>query len=256
MFQLFCSLAVLNLPVSAARPDQEPPPPVEPPHKPAQQGTRVTLVVGVNFLLHGQYQYNTTVTMPDSSVFNYSGKQGSSGGTLLFGAAVTPPAAARRMTLGIDLQAGGLEAWAHSVIPSGTATPFSQSSLDSQIRRDLAGRSPWGTVIAPYIEHEVGFFLESRIRLGYQYWRQMGSAGGSFRVENSLRSQLAGYDVHFANSTHLIRVSFNNFTFLDDTGTGSSHENRKSGFLKQAGLQIGTNKSVMVFVAVGPLWTF
>jgi hypothetical protein len=254
--QIFCSAMDLEVRISAATPDQQPPGPVEPPHKPAQQGTKIALTVGIDFLLHGQYEYTTRVMMPDGSAYNYSGKQGASGGTLLLGAAITPRAALRRMTFGFNLETGGLESWAHSVIPSGTTTPFSQSSLDSQLRRDLAGRSPWSAVVAPYIEHEVGFFLENRVRLGYQYWRQTGSASGSFRVQDNLRSPLAGYDIRFANSAHLIRVSFNNYTSLDDTDAGSGSTKRKTGFLRQAGLQVGTNKTVTVFLAVGPLWSF
>jgi hypothetical protein len=213
-------------------------------------------VVGVNFLLHGRYNYDTRVTMPDGSVFNYSGKQGASGGTFLLGAAVTPRAALRRITLGVNWEAGGLQSWVHSVIPDGIVTPFSRNSLDLQLRRDLAGRSPWGGAVAPYIEHEVGFFLENRVRLGYQYWRQIGSASGSFRVADTPRSQFAGYDIRFSNSAHLIRISVNNFTSQDDANGGSNSTRRLSGLLRQAGLQIGTNKTVTLFVTVGPSWSF
>lgn len=213
-------------------------------------------MVGVNFLLHGRYNYDTRVTMPDGSVFNYSGKQGASGGTFLLGAAVTPRAALRRITLGVNWEAGGLQSWVHSVIPDGIVTPFSRNSLDLQLRRDLAGRSPWGGAVAPYIEHEVGFFLENRVRLGYQYWRQIGSASGSFRVADTPRSQFAGYDIRFSNSAHLIRISVNNFTSQDDANGGSNSTRRLSGLLRQAGLQIGTNKTVTLFVTVGPSWSF
>jgi hypothetical protein len=73
--------------------------------------------------------------MPDGSALGYSGVQRSSGPTLLLGAAATPGGAWRRLTLGFDLNFGGLDVLRHPVIPC----RFSNSLLAKQF--ELAGRS-------------------------------------------------------------------------------------------------------------------
>jgi hypothetical protein len=193
--------------------------------------------------------------MPDGQALSYSGRQGSSGGTVLLGTSVTPRGALRRMTFGVTWNTGGLESWSHSVIPSGTATPFSQSNLNAQIRRNAAGRSPWQSSISPYVEHELGFLLESKLRIGYQYWRQTGHYRGAFPVDELARSRIGGYDVRFSNSAHMLRLSINSYTSLDDPDANPNSK-RRAGFVREAGLQIGTHNSVTVFVAVGPSWSF
>jgi hypothetical protein len=230
--------------------------PVEPPHKPAQQGTRLAVIVGINFFTYGRYAYKTAITMPDGSMLNYSGNQSALGGTLLFGAAVTPPAVLRRLTLGITVNGGGLDAWSHPVIPNGVETPFSQGNLNAQIRRNAALSYGWHPAISPYIEHELGFLLASRVRAGYQYWRQSGAYQGSFPIDQT-RSVWADYNIRLLHSAHLIRLSINNHTSLeDDTDTNPSAKKRGPGFLRQAGLLVGTNRTVMVFVGFGPSWNF
>jgi hypothetical protein len=233
-----------------------PPRPVEPPHKPAQQGTRFALLFGLNLFTYGQYGYNTAITMPDGRTLHYAGQQNASGGTFFTGAAITPPAALRRLTVGFTLNLGGLQSWTHPVIPSGVVTPFSQSNLSLQIQRNEALSSAWRPAVSPYIEHELGFLLKSRIRAGYQYWHQLGSSQGLFPVDQS-RSALADYNVQFLHSSHLIRLSLNNYTSLeDDTDTNSASQKRNPSFVRQAGLLIGTNNTVMVFIGLGPAWSF
>ena len=232
------------------------PRPVEPPHKPVQPGTRFALLFGLNLFTYGQYGYNTAITMPDGSTLHYAGQQNASGGTFLVGAAITPPAALRRLTVGFTLNFGGLQSWTHPVIPSGVATPFSQSNLSSQLQRNEVLGSAWRPTVSPYIEHELGFLLKSRIRAGYQYWRQVGSSQGLFPIDQS-RSARADYNVQFLHSSHLMRLSLNNYTSLeDDTDTSSASQKRNPSFVRQAGLLIGTNNTVMVFISLGPAWSF
>ena len=233
-----------------------PPRPVEPPHKPAQGGTRLALIFGLNLFTYGQYGYNTAITMPDGSTLNYTGKQNAPGGSFITGAAITPPAAFRRVTVGFTLNLGGLESWTRSVIPNGTVTPFSQSNLSLQIQRNAATGYGWRPVVSPYIEHELGFLLQSRIRAGYQYWHQTGSYAGSFPVDQT-RSAWADYNVRLLHSSHMIRLSINNRTSLeDDTDTRAAPKKRGPGFVRQAGLLVGTNRTVMLFIGLGPDWSF
>jgi hypothetical protein len=240
---------------AAGPPDEQdrPPKQFEPPHKPAQSGTRLAVVFGLNLFTYGQYGYNTSVTMPDGSRLNYAGRQSASGGSFLTGAAITPPGAFRRLTMGFTLNLGGLSSWTRSPIPDGTTTPFSQSNLRSQVQRNAIFGYGWQPAISPYIEHELGFLLESRVRAGYQYWHQTGSYTGSFRVDQP-GSALAGYNIQLLHSSHLLRLSINNHTSLDDDASPAKKQN--PGFLRQAGLLIGTNHTVMLFIALGPDWTF
>jgi hypothetical protein len=241
---------------SASGQERRPPRPIEPPHKPAQPGTRLAITFGLNLFTYGQYGYNTSVTMPDESALSYSGQQSAIGGSLLLGAAVTPPAALRRLTVGFTVNAGGLDSWRHPVIPSGTVTPFSQSNLNAQIQRSAALSYGWRPSVSPYIEHELGFLLASRVRAGYQYWHQSGSYQGSFPLDQS-RSTWADYNVRLLHSSHLIRLSINSHTSLDDDADArSTSKKQHPGFLRQAGVLVGTNHTVMVFIGVGPTWSF
>jgi hypothetical protein len=240
-------------------PQTSSPRPIKPPHKPVQHGTQLALFIGFNFFTYGQYGYNTAITMPNGATLNYSGKQSAPGGTLLVGAAIRPPSALRRFTLGFTLNAGGLNAWSNPVIPSGAQTPFSQGNLNAQLRRSAALRYGWSPAISPYVEHDLGFLSASRIRAGYQYWHQSGSYQGSFPTEPSRSSPSAEYNVRLSHSSHLIRLSINNqMSFEDDddpTSTATSAK-RTFGFVRQAGLLVGTNQTVMVFVGFGPAWSF
>jgi hypothetical protein len=233
---------------------QRPPNPIEAPHKPAQEGFRLTATVGLSLLGNGSYRYNTTVTMPDGSALAYSGTQRSSGGTLSLGTAFTPGGALRRFTIGVDLNFGGLEAWAHPVIPTGSVTPFSQSNLNYQVARRSLTRTPWRPFVTPYLEHDVGSILGDRIRLGYEYMQTTGSLKGSFAADQSGSIQ-AGYNVKFSQASHMIRLSVHNDTWFDDADLDHVPTKRKFGFIQQAGMLIGTDASIVVFVNVGPLWT-
>jgi hypothetical protein len=239
----------------AQEPPQHPPRPIEPPHKPVQQGTRLAIIAGLNLLGSGHYGYNTQVRLVDGRAFNYGGTQSSAGATLFMGGAVTPPSKFRRLTLGITLQFGGLEPFNHPVIPTGTATPFSQTNLNLQVARKSLNAFPWRPIPSPYLEHELGSLLGSRLRLGYQYWRATGSFAGSFPADQS-GANPANYHVKLSQSSHLIRLSINNHTSFDDPDIDAGAARRKTGFVQQAGLLIGTGPTVIVFVAVGPAWTF
>jgi len=233
---------------------QRPPKPIEPPHKPAQQGFRLTVPIGFSFTQNVKYRYNTTVTMPDGSVLDYSGAERSSAGTLSLGLTATPGGALRRLTIGFDLNFGGLEMGGDPVIPPGSVTPFSQSNLNSQVAQSMASSS-WHPFVSPYIEHELGSILQNRIRLGYQYWSSAESYNGSFAADQS-GSIPAKYRVRFSQASHMIRVSVHNDTWLDDTYTDQVPPKRRFGFAQQAGVLIGTDGSVVVFVGVGPAWIF
>src|SRR4051794_21946994 len=208
-----CSSQAQNVPEV---PSQRPPKPIEPPHKPAQQGFRFAATVGLTFIANGKYSYNTAITMPDGSALGYQGVQRSSGATLSMGAAATPGGALRRITLGFDLNFGGLDVAGHPVVPSGSLTPFSQENLNFQVAQTSVLSPPLHVFVSPYIEHEIGSILKNRVRLGYEYLNTAGSIRGSFAVDQSPSAQ-ARYSVRFSQMSHMIRVSAHNDTWFDDT---------------------------------------
>jgi hypothetical protein len=234
---------------------QRPPKPLEPPHKPAQQGFRLTATIGLSFIARGKYRYDTSVTMPDGSALAYTGAQGSSGAALSVGAAGSPGGTLRRLTVGFDLNFGGLEVAGHPVVPPGSVTPFSQSNLNSHVAQKLAIGSSWGPFLSPYIEHEIGSVLQNRIRLGYEYFKTANSNSGSFAADQSGSIQ-ARYSVRFSQASHMIRLSAHNDTWFDDTETDHAPPKRRSGVVQQGGALIGTDGSIVVFVSVGPVWVF
>ena len=234
---------------------QRPPKPIEPPHKAAQQGFRFTATIGFSLIANGKYRYNTSVTMPDGSALAYNGAQRTAGATLFMGAAATPAGALRRVTLGFDLNFGGLDVAGHSVIPPGSVTPFSQTNLNSQIAQKSLLSSSWHPFVSPYIEHALGAILQNRIRLGYEYFRTAGSSNGSFAADQSGSIQ-ARYSVRFSQASHMIRLSVHNDTWLDDTDADHAPPKRRSGVVQQAGVLIGTDRSIVVFVSLGPVWIF
>jgi len=247
-----CSSQAQNVP---KEPEPRPPKPLEPPHKPAQQGFRFAATVGFNFIANGKYSYNTNVTMPGGSALNYSGVQRTSGGTLSLGAAATPGGALRRFTLGFDLNLGGLNVPGHPVVPPGSQTPFSQSNLNSQVAQRLLISSHWHPFVSPYVEHALGSLLQNRVSLGYQYFNTTASTDGLFAVDQS-RSSQARYSVRFSQSSHMIRLSVHSDSWFDDSDIDHTPPKRRSGVIQQGGLLIGTDGSVIVFVRVGPVWTF
>jgi len=234
---------------------QRPPGPIEPPHKPAQQGFRFAATLGFSLVANGKYRYNTTVATPDGSVFAYNGAQRTAGAALNLGAAATPPGALRRFTLGFDLNFGGLDVAGHTVIPPGESTPFSQINLNAQIAQKSLLSSAWHPFISPYVEHSIGSMLQNRIRLGYEYFKTAGSSSGFFSADPS-GSALGKYSVRFSQASHMIRVSAHNDTWFDDTDADRAPPKRRSGVVQQAGLLVGTDGSLVVFVSLGPVWTF
>ncbi|MFL6417565.1 MAG: hypothetical protein ACJ74Y_18065 [Bryobacteraceae bacterium] len=244
------------VPYSQAQDTSDRPKPISPPHKPVQQGFRFTATFGLNFLVNGKYSYKTAVTMPDGSALSYSGVQRSVGGTLALGASATPGGAFRRVTLGFDLNFGGLSLAERTVVPSGSVPPFSQDNLNAQVTRGSLVSSHWHPFVSPYIEHEIGSILQNRVRLGYQYVGTTASDSGSFAVGQS-RAVQARYAVQFSQSSHMVRLSVHNDTFFDDSDMDHSPPpRRRSGVVQQAGVLVGTDGSVIAFVRIGPVWTF
>lgn len=237
--------------------DRDHPRPVSPPHKPVEDRLRLMLVLGLNSMSWASYSYSTSVTTASGELLQYSGTQVSPGGTLIIGAAITPPGALRRWTLGLNLNLGGLESWARPVVPSGIATPFSQEDLIFQIERKYGYRAGWAPAFSPYIEHDVAALLGRKLRLGYAYWTQRGEYKGSF-VANPVTGAPGAYDVHLNYSSHLVRVSLNHYEFLDSDTTvgGSQDRGNKMGLLEQVGVSAGTHRTVMIFVGIGPFWRF
>jgi hypothetical protein len=234
---------------------QGPPKPIEPPHKPAQQGFRFTTTIGFSLIGSGRYSYKTSVILPDGREFAYNGTERSSGATLSLGAAATPGGTLRRFTLGFDLNFGGLDVSRNAVIPAGSVTPFSQSNLNAQVARKTLISSPWRPFISPYIEHEIGSIFQNRVRLGYEYLSTSRSSSGTF-VADPARSIQGRYSVRFSQTSHMIRVSAHNDTWFDDTGAGQPPPKRRSGVIQQGGVLIGIDGTLMVFVNLGPVWTF
>ncbi|HSU31122.1 MAG TPA: hypothetical protein VLJ11_07790 [Bryobacteraceae bacterium] len=232
---------------------QRPPKQIEPPHKPAQQGFRLTATIGLTLIGSGKYSYNTTLIMPDGSALDYQGTQRSGGGTLSLGVAATPPGALRRFTIGFDLNFGGVDVWAHPVIPAGLPAP--QQNLNARIGQQSITSPPWRPFFSPYIEHELGSIFQNRIRLGYQYWQTTGSYQGSFTPDQG-GSARANYNVRFSQASNMIRLSVHNDTWLDDTEIDHATTRRRSGIVQQGGVLIGTDRSIIVFVGVGPVWSF
>jgi hypothetical protein len=229
--------------------------PVKPPHEPVQQGFRLAAALGLSMMQNGKYSYETTVTAPGSGPLTYAGSERSYGGTLFLGIAATPGGALRRLTLGCDLNFGGLAAWSRPVIPAGAATPFSQNNLNQQVSQKSLTSSPWHPFFAPYVEHELASVFNNRARIGYEYMQTSRTLRGSFAA-NQPPSVQAGYSVHFTQRTHLIRLSIHNDTWFDEGEPGQVPRRRRSGLIQEGGLLVGTDGSVVVFVGVGPVWTF
>jgi hypothetical protein len=234
---------------------QRPPKPIEPPHKPAQQGFRLTATIGFGLIANGNYRYSTTVTMPDGTSLAYNGVQRTAGATLFLGAAATPVGAFRRLTLGFDLNFGGLDVAGHSVVPPGSVTPFSQTNLNAQVAQKSLLSSSWHPFFSPYVEHAIGSILQNRIRLGYEYFRSAGSSNGLFAIDQSGNNQ-ARYSVQFSQASHMIRVSVHNDSWFDEPDTDRTAPRRRSGVVQQAAVLFGTDGSVVVALSLGPVWTF
>jgi hypothetical protein len=243
-------------PTAAA--DHKHPQRVRPPRNPRDHGLRLVLTAAMNGLVAGGYNYTTRIVMPDGQQLHYTGTQTAPGGSMSAGIEITPPGALRRFTGGLNVNSGGLESWARPVTPSNAPTPFSLLNLQLAIQSTIFTGSGWRADFSPYVEHELGNVLGNRMRLGYQYWAQTGGYKGSFVPIPGSRI-LAEYDVRLNYSSHLVRLTFNNFTNLDDSDVnfpGSHRSKRRYGLLQQIGILGGTHRSFMIFFAVGPFWSF
>jgi hypothetical protein len=236
--------------------DQPRPRKVTPPRGPPEHGVRVALVGGANILTWAEYSYDTHVSMPEGQQLHYAGTQSSPGVTVFAGGAVTLPGALRRVTVGGNLNVGGLDSLRRPVIPGGISTPFFKKNLDAAIQNKYSSKTSWRPSLSPYIEHELGVVSGERFRAGYQYWRQLGSYEGSFPPTEG--SQLsAAYNVRFKYSSHLFRFSVNNYLNSDDEDSDAPHSSkRKSGLIRQVGVLAGTHHSIIAFVGIGPFWGF
>jgi hypothetical protein len=243
---------------STAEPQRKHPRRIKPPRTPRDHGLRIALTAGMNSLVAGGYNYTTQIIMPDGQQLQYTGTQTAPGGSMSAGIEITPPGILRRFTAGLSVNGGGFESWARPVTPSNAPTPFSLLNLQLAIQSTIFTGSGWRADFSPYVEHELGNLLGSRMRLGYQYWAQTGGYKGYFFPIPGSRIA-AEYDVRLNYSSHLVRLTFNNFTNLDDSDVnfpGSHRSKRRYGLLQQIGILGGTHRSFMIFFAVGPFWSF
>ncbi|MCU1261506.1 MAG: hypothetical protein JWO80_4391 [Bryobacterales bacterium] len=216
----------------------------------------MALLVGIDVLAWAGYSYDTHVSLPDGQQLQYRGTAGAPGVALSGGGAVTLPGAWRRITVGVSINAGGLNSSKRSVIPAGVATPFSKVNLQNQIRSKYSYAPGWTSALSLYVDHDLAFLRENRVRVGYQYWRQTGSYTGTFEPTDKSRA-LAGYDVRLASQSHLLRVSMNNYASLDDSDINTTTPNRprrKTGMIWQFGVAAGTHRTIVIFAAIGPCW--
>jgi hypothetical protein len=235
--------------------DQKSPVPVRPPNEPVARGYQVALLVGIDIFGWGGYSYDTRVNLPDGQL-RYRGADGAPGLAFSGGGAVTLPGAWRRLTVGASFSAGGLHSSTRPVIPAGVSTPFSQTNLQNNIRYKYSLAPGWTSGLSLYIEHELGFLHESRVRAGYQYRRQTGLYKGTFEPTGSSRA-LAEYDVRLESRSHLIRISVNDYNSLlvpDSNSTTPRRHRRRAGLIRQWGVMIGTHRTIIVFAGMGPFW--
>lgn len=254
-----CALFARSLPATDTDParaaDRRGPKPVKPPHEVVDEGFRIGVIVGISGqVVPARYSYSTRIDLSGNQQLNYADSQTALGGVVLTDLQLTPPRALRRLTVGVSFGFGGLASWLKAPVPSGVSTPFSQDNLVLAIQRRYIFRTGWHPSISPYIEHELGNLLGNKCRIGYQYWRQSGEYQGSF-IPNDGSRALAAYDVHLRYSAHLVRFSINNLTRLDDTQS-NGRPRQRYGLIQQAGLMVGTNRTVTFFLGVGPFWGF
>jgi hypothetical protein len=255
---LFC-VSLADMPASgqtSPESTQRRPEEVKPPRKPSEVGFQAGLIFGINVLVPTSYNYNTRITLPDGQQLQYSGSHTSAGVTAALGGSLTFPGALRRLTVGVNVDAGGLDSAGASVIPENTATPFSQQNLQKAVETQQPFGMGWHPGITSYVEHDIWRVSESRVRIGYQYWRQSGAYHGTFAPGPF---GIAAYDIAMNDSSHMIRVSLNHNIYLNDVqGTTGSSSNSapRSGITRILGVTAGSHKTVMVFFAIGPLWAF
>jgi hypothetical protein len=235
-----------------AAPDKSQPRPVKPPKEPSTRGSELSLVVGVSFLPSDSYSYDTRISIPGADVLQYSGRQRSLALRIFGGGSFTLPGPLRRITVGTGINGGGADS-RYQVISNSVTTPFSKEGLYSDIQLKYSFRRALGPAFTPFIEHDIGFFHGSRVRVGYQYWDQTGSYTGSFLSTDG--KSMIDYNVQLNLRSHLFRLSVNDYvTSQDDTGTTRSK--RRSGMIQQWGITVGTHQTIAIFAAIGPSWQF
>ncbi len=245
-------------PQSSPGPDQGQPREVKPPRKPSEQGFRLALLLGISILPWADYSYQTTVILPNGQQLQYAGGQGSPGITVFAGPAVTLPGALRRLTVGVNLGAGGFDSVNRSVVPGDIPTPFLKQNLQDALKDQHSLGQGWHPYFSPYVEHTVRSFSGNRLSVGYQYARQTGSYSGTF-FPSSVSPITASYEIQLRYTSHLFRFSFNNYLYIDDSdrnNNASQRSSRKTGLIRQMGLLAGTNKTIVVFFGIGPIWVF
>jgi hypothetical protein len=233
-------------------PDEEKPSQVKPPRDARSRGSELSFLVGLGGLPTGSYEYDTRVTLPGTGKFQYSGRQRAPGFVFFGSGAFTLPRRLRRITVAATINLGGL-AWAsRPVIPSSVSPPFSKESLYSDIQGRYSSRPGWGIALSSFVEHDIGFFHEKRVRAGYQFWNQSGSYTGSFAATGS--GDPANYNGRLSLRSHLLRVSVNEYVDLQDDTERSGRAKRRSGMIQQWGFMLGSHQTIMLFVATGPFW--
>jgi hypothetical protein len=132
-------------------------------------------------------------------------------------------------------------------VPSGITVPFSAQNLQEAIRLQHPVEEGWHISFSPHIEHDIASFGDNKLRLGYQYESQSGSYNGSFFQGNFAAT--GTYNVDMKYQSHLIRFSWSNYAYFD------SSAGRKIGLLRQMGFCAGTNRTIIIFFAIGPAWS-
>jgi hypothetical protein len=232
-------------------PDGEKPNQVKPPREARSRGSELSFLVGIAGLPTGSYGYDTRVTLPDAEKLQYSGRQRAPGFAVFGGGAFTLPQRFRRITVAAAISLAGLD-WANRpVIPSDVSPPFSKENLYSDIQSRYSMRPGWRAALSSFIEHDIGFFHEWRVRAGFQYWNQSGSYTGSFATGNGNQ---ANYNGTLRLGSHFVRVSANEYVDLQNDPEGSRRARRRSGMIQQWGFLLGSHQTIMLFVATGPFW--
>ena len=231
---------------------REKPRPVKPPREPRSHELELSFLVGLGVVPMAKYAYDTRVALQGAEELRYTGSQRAPGVAIFVGSAVTLPGRLRRITVGATINAGGFDSANRPVIPSGVSSPFLKDRLAADIRDRYSRRLAWRAAFSPFVEHNIGFFQENRVRVGYQYWNQLGSYTGSFAATGT--GYPAEYNVRLNLRSHLVRVSVNDYIDLQDEDEPSRRARRRSGIIQQWGFMVGSHQTIMLFGSMGPFW--
>jgi hypothetical protein len=231
--------------------DQIKPRLVKPPIEPHSRGSELYFLVGLSGML-ASYAYDTRLSLSGGEELRYSGTRRAPGLALFVSSAFTLPGRLRRMTVAATISAGQLDSANRPVIPSDASPPFAKQSLYSAISDRYSGRLAWGAAFSPFVEHDIGFFHENRVRAGYQYWEQSGSYKGSFAASGN--GYHGDYSVRLNLRSHFFRISVNDYGDLSDDPEPAQRATRRFGLVQQWGFMLGSHRTVMLFVAMGPFW--